>query len=78
MVASLASSLALATCKEPLRISLTQHLRQLLQPTSTKDCNDQVLIEQVVQILCADNLELGCNLIEQAVIEKAIKDITNH
>lgn len=36
---------------------------------------DQVLIEQVVQILCADNLELGCNLIEQAVIEKAIKDI---
>ncbi|SCP04373.1 CCR4-NOT transcription complex subunit 1, putative [Plasmodium ovale] len=75
MIASLASSLALATCKEPLRISLTQHLRQLLQRTSTKDCNDQVLIEQVVQILSADNLELGCNLIEQVVIEKAIKDI---
>ncbi|CXI46907.1 CCR4-NOT transcription complex subunit 1, putative [Plasmodium berghei] len=75
MTASLAASLALATCKEPLRISLTQNLRELLQPTSTKDCNDQVLIEQVVQVLSADNLELGCNLIEQAVIEKAITDI---
>ncbi|SCM21694.1 CCR4-NOT transcription complex subunit 1, putative [Plasmodium chabaudi chabaudi] len=75
MTASLAASLALATCKEPLRISLTQNLRELLQPTSTKDCNDQVLIEQVVQVLSADNLELGCNLIEQAVIEKAIIDI---
>ncbi|GAB66323.1 CCR4-Not complex subunit [Plasmodium cynomolgi strain B] len=75
MISSLAGSLALVTCKEPLRISLTHHLRHWLEKTSTKDCNDQVLIEQVVQILSADNLELGCSLVEQAVIEKAIKDI---
>ncbi|KJP86831.1 hypothetical protein AK88_03538 [Plasmodium fragile] len=75
MISSLAGSLALVTCKEPLRISLTHHLRHWLEKTSTKDCNDQVLIEQVIQILSADNLELGCSLVEQAVIEKAIKDI---
>lgn len=31
MVTCLAGSLALVTCKEPLRGALTQHLRQLLQ-----------------------------------------------
>ncbi|PHJ15254.1 ccr4-not complex not1 protein, partial [Cystoisospora suis] len=35
------------------------------------------LIEQVVQILSADNLELGCSLIEQAVVEKVLRDIEN-
>ena len=42
MVASLAGSLALVTSREPLRVALTQHLRQLLQPASTKDDADQV------------------------------------
>ncbi|PFH31998.1 hypothetical protein BESB_019390 [Besnoitia besnoiti] len=75
MVASLAGSLALVTCREPLRVSLSQNLRQLLQPAAGSDCNDQVLIEQVVQIVSADNLELGCSLIEQAVVEKVLRDI---
>ncbi|CBZ51231.1 hypothetical protein NCLIV_042980 [Neospora caninum Liverpool] len=75
MVASLAGSLALVTCREPLRVSLSQNLRQLLQPAASSDCNDQVLIEQVVQIVSADNLELGCSLIEQAVVEKVLRDI---
>lgn len=42
MVASLAGSLALVTCREPLRVSLTQNLRQLLQPAVSSDCNDLV------------------------------------
>ena len=43
MVTSLAGSLALVTCREPLRVSLTQHLRQLLQPaTHNKDDADLV------------------------------------
>nr|AHK23676.1 CCR4-NOT transcription complex subunit 1-like protein [Chromera velia] len=75
MVASLAASLALVTCREPLRVSLTGHLTTLLSPASTKDSNDQVLIEQVVQILAADNLDLGCLAIEQAVVERAMHDI---
>lgn len=42
MVASLAGSLALVTCREPLRVSLTQNLRQVLQPAVSSDCNDLV------------------------------------
>ena len=38
MVSSLAGSLALVTCREPLRVSLTSHLRSLLNPSgSSKD-----------------------------------------
>ena len=38
MVSSLAGSLALVTCREPLRVSLTSHLRSLLNPGgSSKD-----------------------------------------
>merc|ERR1711924_199733 len=71
MVSSLAGSLALVTCREPLRVSLTNHLRTLLQPS----CQDQAGLEQVVQLLSADNLELGCSLIEKAVVDKALKDV---
>ena len=41
----------------------------------SKDSNDHVLIEQVVQIVSADNLDLGCTLIEKAATEKAVRDI---
>merc|ERR1719181_2448815 len=51
------------------------HLRMQLHPQCSKDVTDQVLIEQVVQIISADNLDLGCALIERAVIEKARADI---
>ncbi len=39
MVRCLAGSLALVTCKEPLRGALAQHLRQLLQVWHTKLSN---------------------------------------
>lgn len=75
MVASLAGTLALVTCREPLRVSLTTSLRGLLQPATNKQGNDENLLEQVVQILAGDNIEVGCSLIEQAVVEKALRDI---
>lgn len=76
MVSSVAGSLALVTCREPLRVSLTNHLWQLLLPhCGTKDMNETAALEQVVHILSTENLELGCNLIEKAVVEKALKDI---
>ncbi|CAK0841008.1 unnamed protein product [Prorocentrum cordatum] len=76
MVSSLASSLALVTCREPLRVSLTNHLWTLLQNCSavSKDMTEFAL-DQVVHVLSTENLELGCNLIEQAVVDKARKDI---
>jgi CCR4-NOT transcription complex subunit 1 len=71
MVSNLAGSLALVTCKEPLRVSMSNHIRSLLQAANA----DQQLKEQVVQVCSAENLELGCMLIEKAATEKAMRDI---
>ena len=68
-------SLALVTCREPLRVSLTNHLWQLLLPQAAKDMSETAALDQVVHILSTENLELGCNLIEKAVVDKALKDI---
>lgn len=79
MVANLAGSLALVTCREPLRSSISSHLRQLLTTglgTNSKlGEQEQNAIEQCVQICSADNLELGCRLIEKAATEKAVRDV---
>lgn len=76
MVSSVAGSLALVTCREPLRVSLNNHLYQLIAPhLSAKDVSETAALEQIVQILSTENLELGCNLIEKAVVDKALKDI---
>lgn len=79
MVANLAGNLALVTCREPLRSSVSTHLRQLL--TSSLGRSDkpseqeQNVIEQSVQICATDNLEFGCMLIEKAATEKAIREV---
>lgn len=72
MVSNLAGSLALVTCKEPLRVSIGNHLRSLLTQSGGVDQN---LMEQIVQVCSNENLELGCMLIEKAATEKAIRDI---
>lgn len=71
MISNLAGSLALVTCKEPLRVSIGNHIRSLLAQANV----DPNHIEQVVQVCSAENLELGCRLIEKAATEKAIRDI---
>jgi len=68
MISNLAGSLALVTCKEPLRLSICNHLRSLLSQATS----DQALIEQIVQVCSNDNLDIGCRLIEKAATEKAI------
>lgn len=79
MVANLAGSLALVTCREPLRSSISSYLRQLLTGNVARSDKlgeqEQNTIEQCVQICSTDNLELGCRLIEKAATEKAIRDI---
>jgi CCR4-NOT transcription complex subunit 1 len=78
MVANLAGSLALVTCREPLRSSVSQHLRRLLTENIASGKlveQEQNVIEQCVQICATDNLELGCMLIEKAATEKAVKDV---
>ncbi|ESQ36840.1 hypothetical protein EUTSA_v10006521mg [Eutrema salsugineum] len=71
MVASLAGSLAHVTCKEPLRTSISGHLRNSLQNLSIAN----EALEQIVQLVTNDNLDLGCAAIEQAATEKAIQTI---
>ena len=79
MVANLAGSLALVTCRDPLRTSISTHLRQLLTSsaggTETLTEHEQAIIEQCVSICATDNLELGCMLIEKAATEKAVRDM---
>lgn len=71
MVSSLCGSLALATCKEPLRIAIGNHLRTLL----AQAISDQTTIEQIVQVCSNDNVDLGALLIEKASVEKSIREI---
>lgn len=85
MVANLAGSLALVTCREPLRASVSTHLRQLLTNSATgsnSDSSNAQLSEDVLNVIdqcvtnCSqDNLELGCMLIEKAATEKAVRDM---
>ena len=58
MVSSLAGSLALVTCKEPLRVSLSNQLRALLQQLPGMGL-DQAQLEQSVQTIVNDNLEVS-------------------
>ena len=75
MVSSLAGSLALVTCREPLKASVASQLRALLQQAGVVPASDAQTLEQAVQAAVVDNLELGCSLIEQAATERAVRDI---
>ena len=72
MVQNLAGSLALVTCKEPLRLSMNNHLKNLLQLQTPEQFHP--LVEHAVQVVSADNLDLACTLIEKAATEKAVRD----
>ncbi|KAG2285793.1 hypothetical protein Bca4012_033736 [Brassica carinata] len=71
MVASLAGNFAHVTCKEPLRTSISGHLRNSLQGLNIKN----EALEQIVQVVTNDNLDMGCAAIEQAATGKALQTI---
>lgn len=73
MVSNLAGSLALVTCKEPLRVSIGNHMRSLLSTAAPGA--EQSTTEMLVHLCSSENLELGCMLIEKAATEKAMRDI---
>jgi hypothetical protein len=73
MVTNLTSSLALVTCKEPLRVSINNHLGSLLEANTQQ--SERQLVEQACLQVSSDNLELGCTLIEKAAAERAIREI---
>jgi CCR4-NOT transcription complex subunit 1 len=71
IVQNLSGSLALVTCREPLRIALCELLKEGLQGRGF----DEEAVEKIVKITSLDNLDLGCALIKKAVIEKALEDV---
>ncbi|KAF9244222.1 Not1-domain-containing protein [Melanogaster broomeanus] len=72
MAQKLAGSLALVTCKEPLKSNLGGHLRTALVEHGF---SEQVVSEQVLSILVADNVEVACSAIEKAAMERAVADV---
>ncbi|GAA5988666.1 hypothetical protein JCM10908_003667 [Rhodotorula pacifica] len=72
MVQSLAGSLALVTCKEPLRLSMVAHVRTLLLQNGFTDEN---LPEQAVLVVVAENLDLACGVVEKVAMDKAILEV---
>ncbi|KAJ8507174.1 hypothetical protein ONZ45_g10423 [Pleurotus djamor] len=69
MAQSLAGSLALVTCKEPLKSNLATHLRQYLAEHGFGE-----LTEPALMLLVADNLDMACNAIEKSAMDQAITD----
>ncbi|KAF9052783.1 Not1-domain-containing protein [Panaeolus papilionaceus] len=72
MAQKLAGSLALVTCKDPLKSNLATHIRQHL---SEHGFGEQLISEQVVSLLVQDNLDIACAAIEKAAMERAVTDV---
>ena len=72
-IKSLAGSLALITCKEPLRIGYNQQLKDAL----SKKKLEQEFIEIITSQPNNDLLDIGCAYIHNYVIQKAIEKIQN-
>ncbi|KAK4700026.1 CCR4-NOT transcription complex subunit 1, partial [Phenoliferia sp. Uapishka_3] len=72
MVQNLAGSLALVTCKEPLRISMVTHIRNLLLQNGFSEQN---IPEQAILLVASDNLELACGVVEKVAMEKAVLEV---
>ena len=90
MAQKLAGSLALVTCKEPLRSNLSSHMRQFLNEQgftevflldvnhsvpNTHVFRQQMAPDQVVMLLVQDNIELACRAIEKAAMDRAVADV---
>ncbi|KPV72766.1 uncharacterized protein RHOBADRAFT_38864 [Rhodotorula graminis WP1] len=72
MVQNLAGSLALVTCKEPLRLSMVAHTRTLLLQNGF---TDESLPEQAVLVLVAENLDVACSIVEKVAMDKAVLEV---
>ncbi|KAI5983751.1 Not1-domain-containing protein [Pisolithus albus] len=72
MAQKLAGSLALVTCKDPLRSNLAGHLRNALLDHGF---TEQVVSDQVLSVLVTDNADVAFSAIEKAAMERAVTDV---
>jgi CCR4-NOT transcription complex subunit 1 len=70
MVRQLAGSLALVTCKEPLKMSMTNYIRMIQQEYS-----EQPMPEGLILMCVNDNLDAACGIVEKAAEEKSVPEI---
>ena len=68
----LASSLALITCKEPLRTNIPGHIRTYL---AEHGFTEQMVHEQVIMLITQDNLDIACETIEKAAMDRATREV---
>lgn len=72
LVRHLAGSLAHVTCKDPLRMSMTNNIRALLVQNGY---NEQSVSDQTVTMCVNDNIDLACTIIEKTAQDRAIPEI---
>ncbi|RPB11593.1 Not1-domain-containing protein [Morchella conica CCBAS932] len=72
LVRHLAGSLAHVTCKDPLRMSMTNNIRSLL---AQNGYNEASVSDQTVTMCVNDNIDLACNIIEKTAQDRAIPEI---
>ncbi|KAL5529441.1 hypothetical protein ACEPAG_5426 [Sanghuangporus baumii] len=70
----LAGSLALVTCKDPLRTNMSAHLRAYLLDHGY---TEQMISEQIIMLIVQDNIDVAAEAIEKAAMERAIREIDN-
>lgn len=70
MARQLAGSLALVTCKEPLKVSMTNYIRMIQQ-----EVLDQPMPEGLILMCVNDNLDAACGIVEKAAEEKSLPEI---
>ncbi|WVF70722.1 hypothetical protein IAT40_005515 [Kwoniella sp. CBS 6097] len=72
MVQNLAGSLALVTCKEPLRSSMIGNVKQMLEQNGY---TDETMPDAMIAGVVNQNLDVACSVLKKAAMEKAAKDI---
>lgn len=70
VVKALSGSLALVTCKEPLRMSITNNIRIL----ASRNLQDQLPEGQIIMFV-NDNIDTVCGLVERAAEEHSLAEI---
>ncbi len=73
MVQCLAGSLAMVTCREPLRMSMGNRIKDVLKRYELQ----QKDAEMIVKMLCNENLEIGSTYIQRSVILKARQRVSD-
>lgn len=73
MVRQLSGSLALVTCKEPLRMSMTNYIRM-----AQAELPDQSFAEGAILMCVNDNLDTACSIVEKQAEDRSMPEIESH